>query len=176
MSAAAVLSRQNTGWPSPTTPQNSRVAISDIKMKASPYVSSFWVTSIPPRSRRKSNSAQQDLQKSVDYLTKLPIEIRIMILSYLSPTDLCRFAKILCILIGLSFRCQQVNSSWYHVITQDSYLMKKCQRHLKRQKIHYIKNQVSGRQSGSVKLSCTLGKLSSHFTHCNKKLSWSKSF
>ena len=150
MSAAAVLSRQNTGWPSPATPQDSRVARSDIKMKASIYVSSFWVTS----SRRKSNSAQQDLQKSVDYLTKLPIEIRIMILSYLSPTDLCRFAKIFVVHLKrlVPFRCQQVNSSWYHVITQDNYLMKKCQRYLKRQKIHYIKNQVSGRQSGSVKL------------------------
>ena len=95
MSAAAVLSRQNTGWPSPATPQDSRVARTDIKMKESPYISSLWVVSIPPRSRRNSNSAQHVLQKSVDFLTKLPIEIRIMILSYLSPTDLCRFAKIL---------------------------------------------------------------------------------
>ena len=96
MSAAAVLSRQNTGWPSPATPQYSRVTRGDIKMKASPYVSSLWVTSIPPRSRCKSNNAQHyDLQKGVDFLTKLPIEIRIMILSYLSPADLCRFAKYL---------------------------------------------------------------------------------
>ena len=93
MSAAAVLSWQSTGWPSPATPQGIRIATrearSDSNTKASPYVASIWrVTSIPPRSRGKANSARH---KSRDFLTDLPLEIRIMVLSYLSPTDLCRY-------------------------------------------------------------------------------------
>ena len=95
MSAAAVLSRQNTGWPSPATPRDIRVTImearSDSNAKVSPYVASIWrVTSIPPRSRGKANSAPH---KSRDFLTDLPVEIRIMVLSYLSPTDLCRYLQ-----------------------------------------------------------------------------------
>lgn len=148
MSAAAVLSRQNIRWPSPATPQDSYVARSDSKMRASPCVSSIWVASIPP-SQRKTNRAQLDLQKYVDFLTKLPVEIRIMILSYLSPPDLCRLILRKCrVYVLICFlctnRCQQVNSSWYQMITQDSYLMKQCQQYLKIQKIYYIKNQVSG--------------------------------
>ena len=90
MSAAAVLSRQNIGWPSPTTRQHSYVASGGNKTKATPYVSSIWVASIPS-SRRKTTSPQPDLQKRVDFFTKLPVEIRIMILSYLSPPDLCKY-------------------------------------------------------------------------------------
>ena len=92
MSAAAVLTQWG-GWNSPVIHQEvfilGRSRMPDCQSKLSPSIPLYWLT--PSGRKVEKPAAQCDLKKCIDILSRLPPELRAIILSYLNARDLCRY-------------------------------------------------------------------------------------